>query len=64
MTGDRCPHCKTAVTVTIARGPSTMVVHPCGHAIAAESQLIEPGDLSPQRPDEWLTELLAETADD
>ncbi|RBI59676.1 hypothetical protein DMJ13_21300 [halophilic archaeon] len=64
MTASRCPHYKTAVAATVVLGPSTIVVQPCGYDIASESQLIEPGDLSHQRPDEWLVELLADTADD
>ena len=43
---------------------STMVVHPCGHASPSESQSIDTGNRSPLCPDEWVTALLADIADD
>lgn len=64
MTRERCPTCGREVLATAIRGPSSVVLTPCGYEIADESQLREDGDLDPLTPDEWLIRLLADADGD
>ena len=63
MMTKRCPECGQEVLVTIICGPSAIMLRPCGHEIADNSQLRADGDLDPLSPGEWLTELLADSDD-
>jgi hypothetical protein len=62
MSPKRCPACGQTVMVGTIRGPSAVMIYPCGHEIH-RAALIDAPALNPPSPGEWVTEFLA-AADD